>query len=82
MVDELIASIVPSVRAALAVLVGHARAQSLHDGSAREVLRGNELQSTDLAGLFIADKAGNLWVDVLELSIIDWDLEAWRWMAL
>lgn len=79
LVNVLISSIVPGVGATLTVLVGHARAQGLHHGSAGEVLGGNQLQTTDLTGLLAVDEVGNLWINVLKLSIILRDFEACGW---
>jgi hypothetical protein len=48
LVDELVASVVARVRAALGVLVRHARAERLHHRGRREVLGGDQLEPGDL----------------------------------
>ena len=45
LVDELVAAVVACARVALAVLVGHDAADSVHDAGACKVLAGDELQA-------------------------------------
>src|SRR5260221_12352415 len=54
------AGVIELARQALGILVGHDVRHRFGDGGAHIVLRGNELDTFELAGLFAAKDRGNL----------------------
>ncbi len=67
LVDSLAsAAVIAAAGIALGVLVGEKGAQRLEDRGAREVLRGNELESLGLAPVLLADQVGDLGILAVE----------------
>mmetsp|Transcript_22108 Transcript_22108/g.63389 ORF Transcript_22108/g.63389 Transcript_22108/m.63389 type:complete len:484 (+) Transcript_22108:1945-3396(+) len=66
LIDDVIAAVVPSAGKALGVFVGQGRAEALHDGTGREVLRSDQLEAGPLAVLLLLDEVVHLGIVLLE----------------
>mmetsp|Transcript_11910 Transcript_11910/g.50040 ORF Transcript_11910/g.50040 Transcript_11910/m.50040 type:complete len:296 (-) Transcript_11910:20-907(-) len=66
LVDVLVTAVVARAGETLGVLVGEARAQSLHHGRGGEVLGRDELDAADLTELLLLDELVDLGIGILE----------------
>lgn len=66
-IDELVTTVVPLAGVALGVLVLHLRAQQVHDGLRREVLRRDQRDRVLLSAPLIAEDAEHLGVHLLHM---------------
>src|SRR6185436_16712042 len=67
-VDPFASAVVALPRIPLGVLVGEHAAHGLHDGGARVVLGGDELDLLDLASPLALDRRVDLWIVALEIA--------------